>query len=303
MQSLPEEFTQRIEGTFGRAGKMWIHDLPVLLKEISQRWSLKLLPPFDNLSYNYVVPVIRKDGAEAVLKLGVPNKELTNEIEALHLLRGRGTVKLFESDRELGALLLERLNPGRPVYELADDEAATSIAAQWMERVWEPAPEGHPFPTVSDWGKGFQRLRNEFEGATGLFPEELVIKAERVFQDLLGSMADSVLLHGDLHHWNILSAEREPWLAIDPKGVVGEPAYEVGAWLRNPFPNILGMDDLQVLIQRRVNQFSERLGFEEERMLKWSFAQAVLAGWWSYEEHAEDWRSWITLAESFVRMF
>jgi len=216
MQSLLEDFTQRVRDTFGQAGIKWIHHFPTLLKEISERWSLTLLPPFDNLSYNYVVPVIRKDGTQAVLKLGVPNKELTTEIEVLHLMQGRGTVQLFESDHELGALLLERLIPGRPVLELADDEAATSIALQWMEQGWEPVPEGHSFPTVSDWAKGFQRLRNEFEGTTGPFPEDLVFKAERVFQDLLGSMSDPVLLHGDLHHWNILSAEREPWLAIDP---------------------------------------------------------------------------------------
>ena len=302
MQSLPIDFTQRVWGTFGQAGIKWIHHFPALLKEISERWSLTLLPPFDNLSYNYVAPVIRKDGTQAVLKLGVPNKELITEIEALHLMHGRGTVQLFESDHELGALLLERLIPGRPVYELADDEAATSIAVQWMEHGWEPVPEGHPFPTVSDWAKGFQRLRSEFEGATGPFPEDLVFKAERVFQDLLGSMSDPVLLHGDLHHWNILSAEREPWLAIDPKGVVGEPAYEVGAWLRNPFPHLLGLDDLQTMIERRVSQFSEGLGFGEERMVKWGFTQAVLAGWWSYEEHSEDWKSWIAVAEVFISM-
>jgi streptomycin 6-kinase len=115
-------------------------------------------------------------------------------------------------------------------------------------------------------------------------------------------MAEPVLLHGDLHHFNILAAERQPWLALDPKGVVGEPAYEVGALLRNPYPEFLTWPNLDRVLARRVNQLAEELGFDRERLVGWGFAQAVLSGWWSYEDHGHGWESGIALAELFARL-
>ncbi len=97
-------------------------------------------------------------------------------------------------------------------------------------------------------------------------------------------MAEPVLLHGDLHHENILAAEREPWLAIDPKGLVGEPAYEVGAWLRNPMPQLLDMPQPGRILARRINQLAEELGFDRARLRDWGLAQAMLSAWWSMED-------------------
>ena len=93
-----------------------------------------------------------------------------------------------------------------------------------------------------------------------------------------------MLLHGDLHHWNILRAEREPWLAIDPKGLAGEPAYEVGALLRNRLD--AGEDVLQLTL-RRIAQLSEILGVDRERLKRWAFAQGVLSALWTFEDHGE----------------
>jgi streptomycin 6-kinase len=104
-------------------------------------------------------------------------------------------------------------------------------------------------------------------------------------------MAEPVLLHGDLHHWNILAAGRQPWLALDPKGIVGEPAYEVGALLRNP-----DLMPLQVQ-ERRVDQLTAELGFDRYRILGWGIAQAVLSAWWSYEDHGHGWESAVACAE------
>jgi len=299
---LSHEFTQRIAGTFGQDGERWLRHLPSTLGELTRRWSLTLLPAFENLSYNYVAPAIRADGKEVVLKVGVPNKELSTEIESLRLMDGSGAVQLFESDLDRGAMLLERLSPGLTLYELENDEAATTIATYVMEELWISAPEDHAFPTVSDWAKGFKRLRGSFDGGTGPFPEDLVEKAERIFLELLASMSEPVLLHGDLHHWNILSAEREPWLAIDPKGVIGEPEYEVGAWLRNPFPHILKFENPKQVMARRVEQFSESLGFDRDRLKAWGFAQAVLSGWWGYEDHGDDWDSCIELSRIMAEL-
>lgn len=293
---LPTSFRQTIIDVWEEEGKAWLERLPAAVAEFEQRWSLEVHSPFPNLSYNYVAPATANDGREVVLKLGVPREELVTEIEALRLYGGRGMVQLLAADTEQGAMVLERLRPGREIVEL-DDETATEIAAGVMQRFWRPVPETHPFPTVEQWAEGMERLRATFDGGTGPFPQRLVETAESLFADLLRSMAEPVLLHGDLHHYNILSAEREPWLAIDPKGVVGEPAYELGAWLRNPIPHIFSAWDGPQVTVRRVDQFADLLQLDRQRIIGWGIAQAVLSAWWNYEDNDREWEPVLACAE------
>lgn len=293
-QHIPESFARTIVELYADDGVAWLKCLPSIMTSCAQRWSLTILPPFPNLSYNYVAPAVRADGAAVVLKLGVPNPELLAEIAALRLYDGRGSVALLDADPDLGALLLERLRPGRLLAQLTDDEKATMIAAQVMRQLWRPAPAEHSFPTVAQWAAGLQRLRAEFGGGSGPFPAAIVATAERLFAELLGSMAEPLVLHGDLHHYNILAAERQPWLAIDPKGVVGEAAYEVGALLRN---RLEGVPDPGRLLARRVDQLVDVLELDRERIIGWGVAQAVLSAWWSYEDHGHGWEPAIACAE------
>ena len=257
------------------------------------------MAPFESLSYHYVAPAIRVDGTEVVLKVGIPTRELFAEVKALELFNGQGAVQLLDADLDQGILLLERLKPGIPLSSLVDDAQATSIAAQVMRQLWRPVPPDHPFSTVAEWASGLKRMRERFGGGCGPFPSGLVEAAERHFTELIGTMAEPVLLHGDLHHGNVLTAERDSWLAVDPKGLVGEPAYEVGAFLRNPMPHLLNHSDPQVILARRVDQLAEELGFERVRVIGWGLAQAVLAAWWRYEDHGHGWESWIVCAEIF----
>ena len=298
MKLIPENFTRTQIELNGAEGADWLNRLPGLIAECERRWGLRVGPPFAPLSYNYVAPAVRADGAEVVLKLGFPtNPELITEIEALRLYNGRGIVQLIEADLEGGTLLLERLKPGAPLSHLTDDEAMTSIAAQVMRQLWRPAPPAGPFPSVADWAGGLQKLRNRFDGGCGPFPAALVKRAESLFAELLNSMAELVLLHGDLHHDNILSAERQPWLALDPKGLIGEPAYEVGALLRNQLPESLTESEAKRLLARRLDQLAEALGFDRERLRAWGYAQAVLSAWWSLEDHGYGWEGALACAE------
>jgi streptomycin 6-kinase len=127
-----------------------------------------------------------------------------------------------------------------------------------------PAPPIHAIPTIVEWASGLSTLRRRFDGGTGPLPVTLVDRAEALFAELIGSQGAGVILHGDLHHDNILSAEREPWLAIDSKGVIGEAEYEPGAFLRN---RLLSQPDPAKTLARRVNHFAERLGFDRQRMI------------------------------------
>ncbi len=296
MLNLPTHFTKTVSTTF-TGGAEWLTRLPDLLAECKRRWSLTVRPSHFTLSYNYVAPATLADGTEIVLKVGVPNRELRTEIEALRLYNGRSAVRLLDADPDNGILLLECLTPGEMLTTITDDDEATRIAVQVMQNLWRPLPADHHFPSVADWADGLAELRQEFGGGTGPFDKRLVETAESLFTDLLASMSEPMLLHGDLHHYNILSAG-DGWLMIDPKGVAGEPAYEVGALLRNPIATIFAEPELAHITARRLDILAELLALDRERLRQWSLAQAVLSAWWGYEDGGDpaDWQGEMHLA-------
>ena len=296
---VPAHLARTVRQLYGQAGEAWLEALPDLVARLAKRWGIVVEPPFAGLSYNYVAPAITESGGPAVLKAGVPNPELSAEIAALQHYAGRGAVRLLAADAEAGALLLERLLPGAMLVEEPDDDEATAIAAQVMADLWQPLPAGHRFPTIADWARGLERLRPTFGGGTGPFPERIVALAEGLFVELLASEQEPVLLHGDLHHYNILRATRAPWLAIDPKGLAGERGFEVYAWLKNPLP-AEPRGDLRRLLPRRLEIFAERLGLERCRLAAWGLAGLVLSGWWSYEERGSGWEPVLALAEALA---
>ncbi|UCG42529.1 MAG: phosphotransferase [candidate division WOR-3 bacterium] len=291
---IPEVLARNVAGFQGERGREWLGRLPELVAEFAGRWELTLGEPFPGMFYNYLVRAVRADGTGAVLKLGVPGGPIGSEADALRAFDGRGCVRLLEADRDGGAMLLELIEPGRTLDEVEDDDRATRYAAGVMKRVRRPVPEGRSFVTVADWSRGLNRLRKKFGGGTGPFPERLVERAERLYAELLASVTGTFLLHGDLHHGNMLSARREPWLAIDPQGVVGAPGYEVPPFVRN---NLSGSADPARLVGRRVCVLADELGLDRERVLNWARAEAVLSAWWHYEDDDPEWRRAIPLAE------
>src|SRR5579859_2678592 len=269
---------------FNEEGRAWLDRLPAILAACEERWNLTIGAQVGNLSFNYVAPAILSDGTEVMVKTGLTD-EFPSQPEALRHFDGHGMAQLLAYDERDAAMLLERLKPGASLRAVEDDEIAISAAAGVMREIWRPLPQKHyPFPTVSDWGKGFARLREQYNGSAGPFPPAIFDKAEKLYAELSASMAEPVLLHGDLHQDNILSAEREPWLAVDPKGVIGEPVFETGALLRNFSPDILSIPDPKALMARRIDQLSAELGFDRERLYNWGFSQAVLSVVWSVED-------------------
>jgi streptomycin 6-kinase len=300
---IPENFARICVEMNGEKGKKWLVNLPAKITDLERRWDIQVLAPFE-LSYNYVAPAVRSNGERVVLKLGFPNRELTSEIAALRHYGGKGIVKLIEGDPEAGVMLMEYLEPGVPLLNHPDPEEATRIAAQVMQELWISAPHDpdHQLITVADWSFGLKRLRAEFGDGTGPFPKHLVEWAESLYAELSQSAGPAMLLHGDLHHWNILSAQRAPWLALDPKGLIGEPEYEVGAFLRNPSPERDSMLPLIEWLPRRLDIFHEMLGFDRQRMLGWSLYQAVLSSWWTYEDHHRISKEMLAFAEGHLEL-
>ena len=140
-------------------------------------------------------------------------------------------------------------------------------------------------------------MRGRFGGSSGPLPEILVARAEGLFSELLASAGEPTLLHSDLHHINILSARREPWLAIDPKGVLGERAYELGAFLYNLLPEFPRRRDLRKILARRIDILCERLELDRQRVVGYGLAQAVLSACWDVEDGVPGWERTIRVAE------
>ena len=284
---LPDGFVRSIRAVFGERGVTFLDGLPDLVIRAQRRWGLDDIRPADSLSYNFIA-FARRQGEDVVLKLGVPNRELTSEIAALRHFDGRGAVRLLESDADAGMLLLERLRPGRTLTTVADDAQATDVAARVMLALDRPVPPDPDLIDVQSWFVAFERLRARFHGATGPLDAAIVERAEDFLAARLAEEYKPMLLHGDLHHFNILSSARG-WLAIDPKGLIGPAGCEVGAFLMNPWVVTGRTADTPLLIRHRVAALSELLGFERQAIADWGVAHAVLSACWSLEE-GRDWQ-------------
>ncbi len=291
---LPENFKRNIFGSHQKKGKRWLADLPDLIAEMSEKWLLTVDEPFPDLSYNFVAPCVCADGTNAVLKIGYNEKNsvIFGEAKFLTVLDGNGAVKLLRFDENYCALLLERLQPGENLIELAetDDEQATAHAIRVMKKIRRPPPKNVEFPALENWvGSVLRAKETSFDFGS-------VKKARKIFDRLIGSSKPS-LLHGDLHHQNILSARRDSFLAIDPKGITGDIGFEISVFLNNPRGWLLTNPDCRKIAQRRVEKFAEAFAVEPSDLRDWAYAEAVLSAWWTIEDGGTDAEKWLACAE------
>ena len=277
--NLPADFRNNISHYFGEKGQQWLLTLPALLAEALSTWDLTLAEPMP-LSINYVTAARRADGQPVVLKIGVPHRELTSEICALRIFDGQGCARLLAVKEEKGMFLLERLLPGRMLAELPDDELRTQLACDLAQRIQRPAPAGLPLIHLEDLFAGLAGVRKQFGGTSGPFPSALFERVEALIPELFQTSAPPVLMHGDLHHFNILSSGPD-WLAIDPKGIIGPPELECGPLLINPYPDFAYLPDALRQTGRRIAILSERLGYPRQRIRDWGICFAVLSAWWN----------------------
>lgn len=272
----------------------FLRALPERIAELAARWSLTLEPHYPGLAYNYVAPARRTDGALCVFKLSRHIEETRSEIAALRLWHSVDAVRLLEADPEIGALLLERVQPGTMLAELAatDDDAATLITAGLLRQLWQPAPPDDFIP-LARWCAAYDRNREALAQGAGGFPAALFQRADALRRDLLASSGAPLVLHGDMHHYNVLRAERAAWLAIDPKGLLGDPCFDLCQFFRNPLPEGVSVS----VNRRRLDIFCAELGLDRQRVKDWCLVHAVLDACWSFEEGAP-WQKAVAYAES-----
>jgi streptomycin 6-kinase len=277
----PERLTRTVTAWEGEAGRDWLARLPGRVAGYLERWELTPERVFAaGGKISMIVLVRTAQGTPAVLKVGMVTRETEHEHAALAHWDGRGAVRLLAADPAEGAMLLERLRADVSLRSLAEPKATLEATAV-LQRLWVPPAPGHPFTSVADATADLAvRLRERREQPWAADARPLIDEALAVHAGLLAEPAETVLLHGDYHHGNVLSGERTPWLAIDPKPLTGERAYDL-AWLaRDRLPTLAAQPGSRAAARRRLGKLAAALDVSPERLRDWSLFRAVEAGVW-----------------------
>jgi streptomycin 6-kinase len=255
----------------GLTHRVWLERVPELVRQCVERWELRLGERYVAGAAGFTARVELRDGTPAVLKLSFPHRESEHEAAALELHGGAGTVRLFEHDSERHAMLLERCEPGTPISQIGG-EAALNVIVELLPRLWKRA--GRPFRSLADEAAWWvEQLPGAWEAAGRPFERLLLDAGLDALRELPKSQGEQVLVNQDLHGENILSAEREPWLVIDPKPLIGEREFALAPIVRS-FGET-GRDVLYVL-----DRLSSELGLDRERARSWTIGQTLA---WTFD--------------------
>lgn len=278
-------FTKNIQAIYGNAGLTWINNIPTIVKELQKKWHLEQIEPISNLTHNYVLRAYQTTTQRNVIcKISFELKDLLQEHQALLFYNGNGNCKVYDLDTKLNAMLLEQLKPGTALTSLCfdQDDAATMHAATVAKKLHElPLPKDHNFQHIKEWLQLLYTLQ------TTAIPQHHLRKAQQISGELLAQSTNEVLLHGDLHHDNIILGTNG-WTAIDPKGIIGEPAWEVEPMITNP-EKFVRNNNPKEIIKRRLDILATELTIEKQKLIKVCYVRSVLSTCWTVENkpHAD----------------
>jgi len=267
---LSQEFIEKIIVVHKEKGENWLKQFKALCQYCEERWSMRILAPYQ-LSFNFAAPAILRDGTKVAVKLCVPSDDFLHEVEALKLFNGNGIARLLDYDLDKGIMILECITPGKKLALLEHDEQATEILCRVMKRLWIPSPGHVQLPTTVDAETKFRELCNKYNGDIGPFTKNILSETAALFQHMNSTIGQKYILHGDLHHYNVLSSGDKSWVAIDPHGMVGEREYDAIQmfWTKLPAKNI------EEVIVKRIDLMVNELKLDEERLLKWGICHST----------------------------
>ncbi|MEV0215210.1 aminoglycoside phosphotransferase family protein [Micromonospora sp. ALFpr18c] len=250
------------------SGRAWLAALPTWLAECAEQWSLRPGPPFRYAYASLALPADLPDGTAAVLKLQYPDEDSRHEADALARWDGDGTIRLLAHDPARRALLVERCRPGTPLHELPMDRAL-DVVTGLLPRLWRPA--GAPFTPLADEAAGWiDRMPRAWDRAGRPYERRLLDAALALLTDLVPSQGEQVLVNQDLHAGNVLTADREPWLAIDPKPLTGEREFSVVPMVRGQ-----ELGHSPAAVRHRLDRLSAELGLDTERVRGWTIGHTL----------------------------
>ncbi|MEU9337660.1 aminoglycoside phosphotransferase family protein [Streptomyces sp. NPDC048290] len=284
--TVPPALARSYAAAFGEEGRAWLAGLPELAAAMLERWELRRDGEPGSGEASLVLPVRRADGTPAVLKLQLPRPEARAAVVGLRAWDGAGIVRLLDHDPASGTMLLERLDASRSLADVADDDTALRVLAGLLARLTaRPAPAGLP-----GLGTVAAGMLEEAPRAAGALADPA---DRRRLTDWAAAVAELAaepgdrLLHWDLHYENVLAAEREPWLAIDPEPLAGDPGFDLWPALDSRWAEVVAPDPRRV-VGRRFDLLTETLGLDRARAAGWTRARLLQNALWDIAdgEHA-----------------
>jgi streptomycin 6-kinase len=277
-------------------GGEWLERLPQIVNECADRWKLRLGPPYRG-EVSYVAPATTASGSDVVIKINFPSHESEHESAALRHWGGRGAVRLLDNDVERRALLLERCRPGNTLWE-ERERVATEAMGDVLTGLWErPAPAG-PFRSLVDAaGIWSEHLRAAYERAKAPFEMSLLDDALGFMATAKPAHSSDVVLHQDLHGGNVLR-RGEDWVAIDPKPLVGERAFDLASYVRDRRDRFRDDRDSEVVVRDRLERLCSVLDVDRDRAKGWALAHALA---WSFGAEASFYPDQVLAARLIAR--
>jgi streptomycin 6-kinase len=272
----PDRLHRYAEGYFGEDGKVWLVELPDILKRCCKKWGLELGPIMKEIKANYVGHARMADGQEVVIKVGVP-RFVQPEMGMLEIYDGRGINRMIDCDLNLSAMLLERFRPGTMLRKLNDSREQARITGRIVRELHQtPAPQTHDFKhrakqlekSIAD-----ASLCTDLERSRPFLYQLARLKS---MMDVLIATEPQILLHGDLHHFNILLDEARGWTAIDPQSRIGPSCLEFGTFVGNAGDDEAPISEERKTIVEAIEMLSEASGESEDRVYAGAFFEYVL---------------------------
>ncbi len=260
---------------YGDKGKVWLNELPSQIKRISQHYQLTELQPMDNLSFNYVAHALQQ-GNSVVLKLGIDHNALNKEAICLKHFSNYGSVTLIDAGQ--GMIFMQKATPGTALksYFPSQDNQSITILCDLLKRL-------HQAPIPQSFGAySLEKLLTTLDDDLNI-PQKILTQAREKRDRLIETTKNKVLLHGDLHHDNILLHQNQ-WLAIDPKGFIGDPIFDVCAFIHNPF-ELLENNQAQSMIHHRIITCADQLGANPNRVSDWLYVKTILCWAWCLNDN------------------
>ncbi|MFF8632294.1 aminoglycoside phosphotransferase family protein [Streptomyces werraensis] len=280
---VPQSLAVSYARGFGEEGRAWIAGLPTLAAEFLDRWELKRDGAVGAGEASLVLPVLRRNGTRAVLKLQMPREETTAALIGLRTWNGDGMVRLLDHDPETSTMLLERLNAARTLTSVEDDDTAMGILAELQARlVRVPAPQG-----LRSLGDITAEMLEKVPTAVEALADRADRQLLRGWASAVAELADETgdrMLHWDLHYDNVLAAQREPWLAIDPEPLAGDPGFDLWPALDSRWDDVVMKNDALRVVRRRFDLLTEVLGLDRARATGWTLGRLLQNSLWDIED-------------------
>lgn len=280
-------FEENIVSIYREQGRAWLDALPTLVVEISKKYKLSDVTLLSNLTFNFVAEA-KMANQVVILKMGLNEKALLREARCLEMFKTFGAVKLLAYEKNM--LLMEKAQTNNTLKKMFpdNDDDAVKILCQIIKRLQQVKLDNdEPFTKLETLLKALDKSAD--------IPHDILLKARLLKDSLLKTTHNNFLLHGDLHHDNLLK-NGDGYVVIDPKGFVGDPVFEVVTFILNPIQELLEQACPRAIIKRRIMICAQSLGFCPRRIADWAYVKCVLNWLWSLEDNLDPtyWRELLT---------